>query len=167
VERDRRWARLESARTDITEARPGDDITVEALLRPYRGEGVVQRIPIHIPTSTSKGALRILVSDGDTLDRLRHGSPLAGKLDLAETIAFLNKEHSNNRVYVSLLEADPQAIIADKVMPALPLSVMNVMEGMRNTQEMVVSNESSVNEAASGPLDYVVAGAQVLSINVK
>ena len=142
VERDRRWARLESARTDITEARPGDDITVEALLRPYRGEGVVQRIPIHIPTSTSKGALRILVSDGDTLDRLRHGSPLAGKLDLAETIAFLNKEHSNNRVYVSLLEADPQAIIADKVMPALPLSVMNVMEGMRNTQEMVVSNES-------------------------
>jgi len=167
VERDRRWARLETARTDITEARPGDDITIEALLRPYRGEGVVQRIPIHIPTSTSKGALRILVSDGDTLDRLRHGSPVASKLDLAETIAFLNKEHSNNRVYVSLLEADPQAMIADKVMPALPLSVMNVMEGMRNTQEMVVSNESSVNEAASGPLDYVVAGAQVLTINVK
>jgi len=167
VERDRRWARLESARTDITEARPGDDITIEALLRPYRGEGVVQRIPIHIPTSTSKGALRILVSDGDTLDRLRHGSPVASKLDLAETIAFLNKEHSNNRVYVSLLEADPQAMIADKVMPALPLSVMNVMEGMRNTQEMVVSNESSVNEAASGPLDYVVAGAQLLTINVK
>ena len=167
VERDRRWARLETARTDITEARPGEDITIEALLRPYRGEGVVQRIPIHIPTSTSKGALRILVSDGDTLDRLRHGSPVASKLDLAETIAFLNKEHSNNRVYVSLLEADPQAMIADKVMPALPLSVMNVMEGMRNTQEMVVSNESSVNEAASGPLDYVVAGAQVLTINVK
>ena len=167
VERDRRWARLESARTDITEARPGDDITIEALLRPYRGERVVQRIPIHIPTSTSKGALRILVSDGDTLDRLRHGSPVASKLDLAETIAFLNKEHSNNRVYVSLLEADPQAMIADKVLPALPLSVMNVMEGMRNTQEMVVSNESSVNEAASGPLDYVIAGAQVLTINIK
>ena len=167
VERDRRWARLESARTDITEARPGDDITIEALLRPYRGEGVVRRVPIHIPTSTSKGPLRILVSDGDTLDRLRHGTPAASKLDLAATIAFLNKQHANDRVYVSLLEADPQAMIADKVMPALPLSVMNVMEGMRSTQEMVVSNESSVNEAASGPLDYVVTGAQVLTINVK
>jgi len=167
VERDRRWARLESARTDITEARPGDDITIEALLRPYRGEGLVQSIPIHIPASTTKGPLRILVSDGDTLDRLRRGSPMARKLDLASTIAFLNKEHANNRVYVSLLEADPQAMIADKVMPALPLSVMNVMDGMRGTQEMVVSNESSVNEAATGPLDYVVAGAQVLTINVK
>src|SRR5580692_10074636 len=115
IVRERRWARLESARTDITEARPGDDITIEALLRPYRGEGVVQHIPIHIPTSTSKGPLRILVSDGDTLDHFRRGSSLLGrKLDLAATIAFLNKEHVNNRVYVSLLEADPEAMIADK-----------------------------------------------------
>jgi hypothetical protein len=168
VVRERRWARLESARTDITEARPGDDITIEAMLRPYRGEGVVQHIPIHIPTSTSKGPLRILVSDGDTLDHLRRGSSLLGrKLDLAATIAFLNKEHVNNRVYVSLLEADPEAMIADKVMPTLPLSIMNVMDGMRGTQDMVVSSESSVNEAATGPLDYVVAGAQVLTISVK
>ena len=168
IVRERRWARLESARTDITEARPGDDITIEALLRPYRGEGVVQHIPIHIPTSTSKGPLRILVSDGDTLDHFRRGSPLLGrKLDLAATIAFLNKEHVNNRVYVSLLEADPEAMIADKVMPTLPLSIMNVMDGMRGTQDMVVSSESSVNEAATAPLDYVVAGAQVLTINIK
>ena len=168
VVRERRWARLESARTDITEARPGDDITIEAMLRPYRGEGVVQHIPIHIPTSTSKGPLRILVSDGDTLDHLRRGSPLLGrKLDLAATIAFLNKEHVNNRVYVSLLEADPEAMIADKVMPTLPLSIMNVMDGMRGTQDMVVSSESSVNEAATDPLDYVVAGAQVLTITIK
>jgi hypothetical protein len=168
IVRERRWARLESARTDITEARPGDDISIEAMLRPYRGEGVVQHIPIHIPTSTSKGPLRILVSDGDTLDHFRRGSPLLGrKLDLAATIAFLNKEHVNNRVYVSLLEADPEAMIADKVMPTLPLSIMNVMDGMRGTQDMVVSSESSVNEAATAPLDYVVAGAQVLTINIK
>src|SRR5579862_4790360 len=165
---ERRWARLESTRTDLTEARPGDDITIEALLRPYRGEGVVEHIPIHIPTSTSKGPLRILVSDGDTLDHLRRGtSVLARKLDLASTIAFLNKEHVSNRVYVSLLEADPEAMIADKVMPSLPLSIMNVMDGMRGTQDMVVSNESSVNEASTQPLDYVVAGAQVLTINIK
>jgi SpoIVB peptidase S55 len=165
---DRRWAHLESARTDITEARPGDEITVEALLRPYRGEGVVQHVPIRIPTSAPKGPLRVLVSDGETLDHLSHGSmALVRKLDLASTIAYLNKEHVNNRVYVSLLEADPEAMIADKVMPSLPLSVMNVMEGMRGTQDMVISNESSVNEAATAPLDYVVAGAQVLTINIK
>jgi hypothetical protein len=166
--RERRWARLEGARTDLIEARPGDEITIETVLRPYRGEVVLQQIPIHIPTSTSKGPLRILVSDGETLDRVRRTSPLLGrKMDLASTIALLNKQHVNNRVYVSLLEADPEAMVADKVMPTLPLSIMNVMDSMRGTQEMIVQGESSVNEAATGALDYVVVGAQVLTITIK
>jgi SpoIVB peptidase S55 len=166
--RERRWAHLESARTDVTEARPGDEVTIETVLAPYRGERIVQQIPVKIPTSASKGTLRILVSDGDTLDRISHGSAAFGRsLDLASTIALLNKEHSNNRVYVSLLEADPEARVADKVMPTLPISIMNVMDGMRGNQEMVVSAESSVDETATAPLDYVVSGAQLLTITVK
>ena len=166
--RERRWARLESARTDVTEARPGDEIMLETVLTPYRGERIVQQIPVKIPTSASKGTLRILVSDGDTLDHIGHSNTVFGrKLDLASTIALLNKEHSNNRVYVSLLEADPEARVADKVMPTLPLSIMNVMDGMRGNQEMVVSAESSVDETATAPLDYVVSGAQLLTITVK
>jgi len=166
--RERRWARLESARTDVTEARPGDEITVETVLAPYRGERVVRQISVKIPTSASKGNLRILVSDGDTLDRVNRTNPAFGrKLDLASTIALLNKEHANNRLYISLLEADPEARVADKVMPTLPISVMNVMEGMRGNQEMIVSGESNVDETATPSLDYVVSGAQLLTVTVK
>ncbi len=166
--RERRWARLESARTDISEVRPGDEIIVETVLAPYRGERVVRQIPVKIPTSASKGTLRILVSDGDTLDRVGRTNPAFGrKLDLASTIALLNKEHANNRLYVSLLEADPEARVADKVMPTLPISVMNVMDGMRGNQEMIVSGESNVDETATPPLDYVVSGAQLLTVTVK
>jgi len=166
--RERRWARLESARTDLTEARPGDQIMVETVLAPYRGERSVRQIAVKIPTSASKGTLRILVSDGETLDRLSHVNAAFGrKLDLASTIAVLNKEHANNRIYVSLLEADPEARVADKVMPTLPISVMNVMDGMRGNQEMTVSAESNVDETATPPLDYVVSGAQLLTVTVK
>jgi hypothetical protein len=166
--RERRWARLESARTDVTEARPGQDIMLETVLAPYRGERIVRQIPVKIPTSASKGTLRILVSDGETLDRIGRGSPAFGrKLDLASTIAVLNKEHSNNRVYVSILEGNPEARVADKVMPTLPISIMNVMDGMRGNQEMVVSGESNVDETATAPLDYVVSGAQLLTVTVK
>jgi hypothetical protein len=166
--RERRWARLESARTDVTEARPGEEIMLETVLAPYRGERIVQQIPVKIPTSASKGTLRILVSDGDTLDHLgRSNAAFGRKLDLASTISLLNKEHSNNRVYVSLLEADPEARVADKVMPTLPISIMNVMDGMRGNQEMIVSGESSVDETATAPLDYVVSGAQLLTVTVK
>jgi len=166
--RERRWARLESARTDVTEVRPGDEIIVETVLAPYRGERVVRQIPVKIPTSASKGNLRILVSDGDTLDRVNRTNPAFGrKLDLASTIALLNKEHANNRLYVSLLEADPEARVADKVMPTLPISVMNIMDGMRGNQEMIVSGESNVDETATPSLDYVVSGAQLLTVTVK
>jgi len=166
--RERRSARLEAARTDMTEARPGEEIMVETVVRPYRGERLVRQIPIRIPTSTSKGTLRILVSDGDTLDRMHRGTPMMNRgLGLAPTIALLNKEHTNDRVYVSLIQSDPEAMVADKVMPTLPLSVMNVMENMRGTQDMVVLGESSVSEASTDPLDYVVSGAQMLTINVK
>ena len=166
--RERRWARLESARTDVTEARPGDEIMLETVLAPYRGERIVQQIPVKIPTSASKGTLRILVSDGETLDHLGHANAAFGrKLDLASTISLLNKEHSNNRVYVSLLEADPEARVADKVMPTLPISIMNVMDGMRGNQEMIVSGESNVDETATPPLDYVVSGAELLTVTVK
>jgi hypothetical protein len=164
---ERRFARLESARTDVTEARPGDEIVVEAALRPYRGELIVRQIPVRIPTSSPRGNLRILVSDGDTIDRTRRlGNALGKQLDLGSTIALLNKEHPNTRLYVSMLEANPEAMVEDKVMPALPVSIMNVMEGMRGTQDMVVTGESNVNEAST-PLDYVVAGSQVITVNVK
>ena len=164
---DRRSARLETARTDVTEARPGDEITIETLLRPYRGESIVRHIPVKIPTSTPRGTLRILVSDGDTLDKMhRVSAPMSRRLDLGSTIALLNKEHTNSEVYVSLLEANPQAMVEDKVMPTLPLSVMNVMDGMRGTQDMVVVGESAVDESAS-PVDYVVTGSQIITLNIK
>jgi len=166
--RERRWARLESARTSVTEARPGEEIMLETVLAPYRGERIVQQIPVKIPTSASKGTLRILVSDGETLDHIgRSNAAFGRKLDLASTISLLNKEHSNNRVYVSLLEADPEARVADKVMPTLPISIMNVMDGMRGNQEMIVSGESNVDETATAALDYVVSGAQLLTVTVK
>ena len=164
---ERRSARLENARTDVTEARPGDTITIETLLRPYRGESLVRQVPLTIPASTPKGTLRILVSDGETLDRLRRVPPaLSRRLPLGSTIALLNKEHANTQVYVSLLEPNPQAMVSNNVMPTLPLSVINVMDGMRGTQEMIVVGESATSEA-SVAVDYVVSGAQIIALNIK
>ena len=57
---------------------PGDQIIVETVLAPYRGERVVRQISVKIPTSASKGTLRILVSDGETLDRVGRTNPAFG-----------------------------------------------------------------------------------------
>ena len=57
-------------------------------------------------------------------------------------------------------------MVSDNVMPTLPLSVINVMEGMRSTQDMIVVGESATSEA-SVPVDYVVSGAQIITLNIK
>jgi hypothetical protein len=44
---------------------------------------------------------------------------------------------------------------------------MNVMDGMRGTEDMTVLGESSVSETATAPLDYVVSGAQLLTVTIK
>ena len=165
---ERKTARLETARTDVTEARPGDEIVVEAVVRPYRGDPIVRRIPIKIPTSAAPGTLKILVSDSDTLDRAQHAAEAAqrSKVDLTTTIAQLNHEHVNHDLYVSLLESNPQAMVDDKVMPAVPLSVMNVMDGLRGTHDMFVSGESALYETST-PLDYVITGSQIISIEIE
>ncbi len=163
---ERRWARLESARTDVVEARPGDQIVIEAVLRPYRGERILRQLPVRIPASAPRGPLRILVSDGDTLDLMRNAPAFGRQPDLASTIAALNKERVNHRLYVSVLQANPQAMVDDKVMPTLPLSVINVMDGLRGTRDMVLMSESSVDESSTA-LDYAVSGAQVLMVMVK
>jgi hypothetical protein len=168
VTNERRWARLESAHTGSSEARPGEEVNVEVLLRPYRGEAVIEHVPVRIPASASKGStLHIMVSDGEMLDRLRHGPSGGQKLDLASTIGVLNKQHQNNRVYVSVLDQDPEAVVADKVMPALPFSVMNVMDASEGAQDMTVVEESALSETSTPPLNFVVSGGELLSITIK
>ncbi len=101
LERDRHSAVLENARTDVTEARPGDEITIEAVLRPYRGDRIVRRIPVRVPTSVPKGNLRILVSDAETLDHARGTKPAGdrGRQSHAWRATFRNERdgrHAGN-----------------------------------------------------------------------
>ena len=164
---DRRTARLESARASATDVKPGDDITIEAVLKPYRGERITVSIPVKVPASAPKGTMRILVSDADTIDRTRRSVATQQKrTELGSTIAAINKEHKNDRLYVSVMESTTQALIEDKVMPNVPLSVLNVMDGMRTTQDMTTQGESVAGEY-SIKLDHVITGAQVVTIQVK
>jgi hypothetical protein len=61
-----------------------------------------------------------------------------------------------------------KAPLVEKAFHTMPLSlsVMNVMDGLRGTQDMVVVGESAVNEAST-PIDYVGSGSQVITLNIK
>jgi hypothetical protein len=161
----RMTATLESARLSRIDAHAGDEIEVEATLRPYQAEARMVRVKVKLPAELTPGAMRVVVSDGGTVDRLmtRSGTRSVG---LADTVAELNRMHANDRVYVTLLDHATQAMLEGQALPGVPLSMANVLEPLKDAQKMQLTGESVV-EAGSAVAGYAVSGSQVLNLLVK
>jgi hypothetical protein len=165
---ERRVASIENAWVASPEVRAGDEVPVKVFLRPYRGERIEREFKVKIPAGLAKGDHRVVLSDADTLNRMQS---LAGSLnrylDLRETVSLLNQERSNNKLYVSLVQASPTAYYDDKTLPSLPSSVLNVMQAGRVSNRSLFTSPETASEQAALPFDYVVSGSYSLRITVK
>jgi hypothetical protein len=163
---ERRTAVLESARLSKMEARAGDTIEIEAILHPYQAEERQVRVSVTLPAELSPGPMRVLVSDGATLDRLTARPGGDHTVGLATTVAELNRMHANDRVYVTLLSHEAEAVVDGAALPGVPLSMANVLESLKSAQKMQLTGESVV-QAGSAETGYAVSGSQVLNLMVK
>jgi hypothetical protein len=162
----RMTAVLESARLSTMEARAGDEIEVEATLHPYQAEARVVRMKVKLPADLSTGSMRVLVSDGTTVDRLMTRTGAEHPLGLADAVSELNRMHDNNRVYVTLLDHAAQAMLDGEALPGVPISMANVLESLKEMQKMQLTGESVV-EAGSAETGYAVTGSQVLNVLIR
>ena len=168
---ERRTAVLEGARLGQTEVHAGDTLQVEATLHPYQAEAQVVQLAVKLPDDLQPGPLRMVVSDGATLDRLTApaGAGLFGAgrpMALADVVAQMNRAHANDRIYVTLLDHEAQAALDGGSLPGVPLSMANVLEPLKAAQKMQLTGESVV-EAGSMETGYAVSGSQVLTLNVR
>ena len=162
----RMTAVLESARLNRIEARAGDEIVVEVTLHPYQAEARIVKVKVKLPVETAPGMMRVVVSDGATVDKLTTRTGGAQAVGLADTVAALNRMHTNDRVYVTLLDHSAQAVLEGETLPGVPLSMANVLEPLKEAQKMQLTSESVV-EAGSADAGYAVSGSQVLNLLVK
>lgn len=164
---ERRTATLETVRLSRMEAHAGETLDVEATLHPYQADAKVVRFAVKLPDSLTPGPMRVLVSDGATLDRLRTSTAAAQHaVGLADTVQQMNALHANDRVYVTLLDRTSQASLESGTLEALPLSMVNVLSAEKQSQRIQLAGESLV-EAGSRDTGYAVTGAQVLSLLVR
>ncbi|MCU0247836.1 MAG: hypothetical protein MUC42_14795, partial [Bryobacter sp.] len=165
---DRRTATIENAWISTVEAAPGDEVTVKAFLRPYRGERVEREFKVKLPAGLAKGDHRILLSDADTLNRMQQGVVMTNRfLDLPQTVSLINQERANNKLYVSLVELRPTVYADDKTMPGLPGSVMNVMQTGRTANRMLATSFETAREQMAIPFEQVITGSYSLRLTVK
>ncbi len=165
---ERRVATVDNAWVGDVDVRPGDTVPVKVFLRPYRGEPLERDFTVKIPSGLTKGDHRILLSDADTLNRMQNISGMVNRyMNIPETVSLINQERTNNRLYVSLVEASPTAYVDDKTLPSLPSSVLNVMQAGRAPTRTVLTSPDTATEQASLPFDYVVSGSFTLHLHVK
>jgi hypothetical protein len=165
---ERRTALIESARLSKIEARPGETIEVEVTVHPYQAAARVVRVPVTLPAELTPGTLRVMVSDGASVDKLTTppGAAAQRASGVADTVAQINRLHDNDRVYVTLLDHAAQAVLESETLPAVPLSMANVLSPLKDAQKMQLTGESLV-ELGSAETGYAVTGSQTLNLVVR
>ncbi len=164
----RQSARLDEARILESRVHAGDHVTVEATLHPYREPQRILRWTVALPATLPPGQVRLLISDGTTLDHTLHliPNPAAPPLGLGATIARLNQMHPNNLLYATLLAPVPQAMVQGQDLPAVPLSMANVLQPVENNGSFSIDGETAIS-LESEPLNMAVSGSQVVTMNIQ
>ena len=162
----RRSVQLERASAAQPAAHAGDTITVEATVRPFRGDAKNLRIAVPLPSTLNPGPLRIVLSDGATLDRLTNAAGTEAPLELSSTIHQLNSLHQDDQLYVSLLLPNAQAVVEGRTLSSIPISMANVLEPLRTNRGIALNGESVV-PVTTLSMDAVLTGMQVVSIEIE
>lgn len=162
-------ATLEQISVDRNEARPGDKVTLSALLRGARGETFIEQYPIVIPAGLPAGRIQILVGDGSTVtaSELRRGATGA-PAGLAAAVRELNKLRKNDRLYVKIVSNEPGVVISGEEYPSLPPSMIALLDTNRaSTRSVAPLANSTVSEYELPQSKYVLQGQRQLTLTIK
>jgi hypothetical protein len=161
-----RRATLERAWIDAVRVRPGQSVDLKVVTRGYRGEETLRTVPIEIPAN-ARGTLSLLVSDGSRLAQWeqREWRQTVDTQSVDQLIRVFNSSRKNNRLYVRLIRPAPGAVVDGETLPALPPSVLAVLEADKSGGSF-----SSLRNAIVGawefPTDHAVVGSRLLTIDV-
>jgi hypothetical protein len=148
------------------QARAGETVTVEIDLQPWQQPMRRVQLQVALPGRLAPGPIRLLVSDGGTLDRAMEQPRAPGRVPkLDALLAETRQRHAADRLYASLLEPMPQAAVDGQTLSGLPLSVASALEPMRQEQLLTLKGES-VLPVAELPLGVPITGFQVISLHI-
>ncbi|MBP2645301.1 MAG: peptidase SpoIVB [Firmicutes bacterium] len=127
VEAQQRTASVMSAKANVTEVKPGDQVEITVNLLPYRGQAFERKLYFTIPKDQPAGPLTLEVRGGGTIPLIQLLAKqqnvgnellqLAEKLktqSFAETIAQLTSREHNNDIVVEILDVSMNGLIKEE-----------------------------------------------------
>jgi hypothetical protein len=156
---------LERVALDRTEVRRGEKVEIQAYVRTESGRQFVQRIPVQIPEDATPGQLLVFVGDGGALQEGSAAKSFVPQ-DLGQLVRAINTVKKSDRLYVKLFRITNGAVIGTSEMPSLPPSVVATLNSERTAGGYTPTVLSPVYEMELPPADFVIAGQQLIAIDV-
>lgn len=150
---------------DRNEVKAGDTFEIQAFLRTDAGTLIVQKIPVKVPNDTPAGTLLVSLGDGNSVQQVSPNRQFVPKT-LGELIKTINLIKKNDRFYAQLYRITNGAIIGSNELPNLPPSVLATINSDRSTGGVTPTVLTVLSELEIAPIEYVVSGQQVLTIDV-
>jgi hypothetical protein len=162
-----RIATLERAWIDTTRLRAGSEAELKLVIEGNDGVELLETVSVQIPNYAA-GTLTIEVSDAPTLTALenKNASRLRDAETLDQLIRELNRIRRNNRLYVRLLQSLPGVSDRGESLPALPASVLAVVEGNQRGGHVGRLREVILGEWEL-TRDYSMSGNRRLPVNLE
>jgi hypothetical protein len=150
---------------DRNEVKAGETFEIQAFLRTDTGTLIVQKIPVKVPNDTPPGTLLVSLGDGNSVQQVSPMRQFVPKT-LGELIKTINQIKKNDRFYAQLYRITNGAIIGSNELPNLPPSVLATLNSDRSTGGVTPTVLTVLSEQEIAPIEYVVSGQQVLTIDV-
>ena len=162
-----RSAALERVWLDTARVRAGDTVGLRVLVRGYRGADLIETVDIEIPSNVT-GSVQIQVSDAAALNASERllGQPARAPRTVGQLIESLNTTRRGNRLYVKLLRSQPGAVVKGATMPALPASVLAVLESDRSGSGLHRLAQATLGEWEI-ETGHAVSGSRTLTVRVE
>jgi hypothetical protein len=114
---------------DKAEVRPGDDVKVKVMYRPYLGEKQVEEFAVKIPEDFKSNQIQFMVGGGQEISRLEYAQfGRAYQPDsLDQLVALVGNLRSNDRIYLKAFSNDQSLLMKGQFLSSLPASVFSVL----------------------------------------
>ena len=162
-----RTATIERVWLGTREPRAGSIAPVHILTRSYRGVERTDTLQLPIPAH-ARGTVSIVVSDGSRLAQIEqrdHRQPRQAD-SVAQMIRVFNRARRNNRLYVKLVAPASGAVVQGEQLPALPPSVLAVLEGDQPGGNVLPLANTVLGEWEL-PADQAVSGQRTLAVPLR
>ena len=161
---------LDKVLCDKYVSNPGEPIRIKVFYRTFRGEGMMEEVPLTTPRLPSGSEFYLVIADAASMSAIEMSQyRVRGVIPRSfyQLVRILSNLRKNNRIYFKIFASKPGLFLKGEEMPNLPPTMKSMFTSPRASSSSPVElNRSTLGEYQM-PIPHVFQGAVIIPIKIK